>query len=132
MSRAQSFADALVRLEGDRDLDAFLAVFADEVLLVRPEQGGQERGADGARRFWQAYLDLFDGIGSTFHRLVDAEAVSELEWVSEGRLASGRPIRYAGVSLLEHDREGKVTRFATYYDTAAFTTPAATATGPGH
>ena len=29
MSRAQSFADALVRLEGDRDLDAFLAVFAD-------------------------------------------------------------------------------------------------------
>ncbi len=129
MSRAQQFADALTRLETDGDLDPFLAQFADEVELFRPELGGQEQGADGARRFWRAYLGQFDQVGSTFRRLADGAALSELEWLSEGRLMSGRPISYAGVSLLEHNSEGKVARFATYYDTAAFTTPSATVSG---
>ncbi len=123
MSRAREFADALQRLEQDRDLDAFLSRFADEVTLLRPEPGGQEQGRDGARRFWQAYLDQFETIGSTFGRLVDADRYAELEWVSEGRLRTGRDISYAGVSLLEHDDQGAVVRFATYYDTSAFTSP---------
>ena len=122
MSRAREFADALQRLEQDRDLDAFLSRFADDVTLLRPEPGGQEQGADGARRFWQAYLDQFETIASSFGRLVDAERYAELEWVSEGRLRTGRDIAYAGVSLLEHDDAGAVVRFATYYDTSAFTT----------
>jgi ketosteroid isomerase-like protein len=125
MTRAEDFAEALNRLERDRDLDAFLGQFADGAVLVRPESGSQETGVDGARRFWQTYLDQFEQVRSTFGRIVDAGAVSELEWVGDGRLASGRPVRYAGVSLLEHDSAGKVTRFATYYDTAAFTTPSA-------
>ena len=121
-SRAQDFADALQRLEQDRDLDAFVSRFADDPVLLRPEPGGQETGQDGARRFWQAYLDQFETIASTFGRVVDADRLGELEWVSEGRLRTGRDITYAGVSLLEHDDEGAVVRFATYYDTSAFTT----------
>lgn len=121
MGRASDFADALQRLEQDGDLDAFLARFADDAVLLRPEPGGQEQGRDGARRFWQAYLDQFETIASTFGRVVDAERYGELEWVSEGRLATGRDITYAGVSLLEHDDDGQVVRFATYYDTSAFT-----------
>lgn len=121
MSRAQEFADALQRLESDRDLDAFVSRFAGDVTLLRPELTGHEQGPDGARRFWQAYLDQFEQIGSTFGRLVDADRYSELEWVSEGRLRTGRDITYAGVSLLEHDDEGAVVRFATYYDTVPFT-----------
>ena len=127
MSRAQTFAEALQRLESDRDLDAFLERFADGARLVRPEPGSEEQGLEGARRFWQTYLDQFDEISSRFHRVVDAEALGELEWVSEGRLRTGRPVSYAGVSLLEHDGDGKVARFATYYDTAAFTAPQADA-----
>lgn len=120
---AQQFADALQRLEQDRDLDAFLERFAADVQLVRPEPGGSEDGPEGARRFWQAYLDQFSSIVSSFDRVVDAGALGELEWVSEGTLGTGRPITYAGVSLLEHDGDGLVRRFATYYDTAAFTHP---------
>ncbi len=123
MSRAQQFADALNRLESDRDLDAFLTQFADDVELLRPEPGGAEQGLEGARRFWSAYLAQFDEIASRFSRVVDAERLGELEWVSEGRLATGRPVSYAGVSLLEHDDGGKVRRFATYYDTVPFANP---------
>lgn len=123
MSAAREFADALQRLEADGDLDAFVGRFAEDVVLVRPEPGGQETGPDAARRFWQAYLDQFESIGSTFGRLVDAEPYAELEWVSEGRLRTGREITYAGVSLLEHDADGQIARFATYYDTVPFVEP---------
>ena len=121
MSRAQQFAVALQRLEQDRDLDAFLTRFSDDVRLMRPETGGHEQGGPGARQFWQAYLDQFDDIASTFSRLVDADSVGELEWTSTGQLRTGRDITYTGVSLLEHDGDGKVQRFVSYYDTAAFT-----------
>lgn len=128
MSRAQQFADALQTLERDEDLDAFLERFSPDVQLVRPEhvhseKGQQAQGIEGARAYWQAYLAQFSEIASTFSRVVDAEALGELEWVSRGTLSTGRQIEYAGVSLLEHDEDGKVTRFATYYDTAAFTSP---------
>ena len=127
MSRAQTFADALQRLESDRDLDAFLERFADGVRLVRPEPGNEEQGLDGARRYWQTYLDQFEEISSDFGRVVDADRYGELEWVSKGKLRTGRPVSYAGVSLLEHDDDDKVVRFATYYDTAAFVGPQADA-----
>ena len=123
MSAAQTFADALQELERTGDLDAFLEVFADDVQLLRPEPGNGEQGREGARRFWQLYLDQFQRIASEFSRVVDADRLGELEWISKGRLAAGRDIDYAGCSLLEHDDDGKVVRFATYYDTAAFTNP---------
>ena len=123
MSRAQEFADALQRLEQDGDLEPFLSQFSDDVRLLRPETGGQEQGADGARRFWQAYLDQFGDIASTFGRVEDAGRLGELEWTSTGHLKTGHDISYTGVSLLEHDDAGKVARFVSYYDTAAFLRP---------
>ena len=117
---AQTFADALQRLESGGDLDDFTALFAEGAELRRPEQDTAEHGRDGARRFWQTYLDQFEGIASSFSRVVDAGPLGELEWTSEGSLRTGRPITYAGCSLLEHDDDGLVVRFATYYDTAAF------------
>lgn len=120
MTTAREFADALQRLESDRDLDAFLEQFAEQVELVRPEPGNRTTGLDGARQFWQAYLDQFTSIASTFSRVVQDGRLGELEWVGEGTLRAGRDISYAGVSLLELDDQGEVRRFATYYDTGAF------------
>jgi hypothetical protein len=118
-NRTEQFADALHELESGGDLDAFVAVFADDVELYRPETQQRLRGTAGARSFWQQYLATFDEIGSDFSRVVDGE-VGVLEWTSTGRLAGGAPITYAGVSLLDFDDAGKVTRFATYFDTQAF------------
>lgn len=118
--RAQSFATALQDLEGTGDVAGFVsAVFSDDVELVRPETGQQERGAGGARQFWQQYVDQFQEIRSEFGRVVDGE-VAVLEWTSSGRLRAGADISYRGVSLLDFDSDGRVTRFATYYDTAPF------------
>ncbi len=118
-NRAQTFAEALQRFESDRDLEAFAQVFADDAELLRPEQRSGETGAPGVRAFWQQYLDQFGEIRSTFHRVVEAGELGELEWTSKGTLGSGKDVEYEGVSLLEFGPDGKVGRFATYYDTAA-------------
>lgn len=118
---AQSFADALQQLERDGDVAAFVQnTFSDDAELVRPETDQAERGADGATRFWQQYLDQFQQIRSEFNRVVPGP-VSVLEWTSSGHTRHGAEISYRGVSLLDIADNGRTKRFATYYDTAPFT-----------
>jgi ketosteroid isomerase-like protein len=118
-NRASAFAEALQTFEQDRDLDAFARVFAPDAELLRPEQRAGEQGEDGVRAFWQQYLDQFASIRSEFSRVVEAGQLGELEWTSKGSLGGGTEVEYEGVSLLEFDDQGRVSRFATYYDTAA-------------
>lgn len=118
--RAQAFADRLTTFETERDLDAFVpGAFAEDVVLLRPETGQELRGHDGARTFWQEYLGTFDAVRSTFSRVQDGE-VGVLEWTSEATLAGGSDVTYHGASLLDFGGDGRVTRFATYYDTRVF------------
>jgi ketosteroid isomerase-like protein len=117
--RAPAFAEALQTFEQDRDLDAFARVFAPDAELLRPEQRSGEQGEDGLRTFWQQYLDQFATIRSEFSRVAEAGPLGELEWTSKGSLGGGAEVEYEGVSLLEFGDDGRVTRFATYYDTAA-------------
>ena len=121
-NRASAFAQALQQFEQDRDLDTFTRVFAPDAQLLRPEQRGGEQGEDGVRTFWQQYLDQFATVRSEFSRVVEAGALGELEWTSRGSLGTspdGQDVEYEGVSLLEFGDDGRVRRFATYYDTAA-------------
>lgn len=118
-NRTENFADALHALEDGGDLDTFVAVFADDVELLRPETQQRLDGTSGARAFWEQYLATFDRVRSDFSRVVDGE-VGVLEWTSTGRLVGGSDITYTGVSLLDFDDAGRVTRFATYFDTQAF------------
>ena len=120
---AQRFADALQQLEHDRDVEAFVAqVFAGDPELYRRELAHKpvEKGRDGATRFWRQYLGQFDEIRSTFHRVVEGAQLGVLEWVGEGVLKGGHPVRYEGVSIIDVDDTGAVTRFATWYDTTPF------------
>jgi ketosteroid isomerase-like protein len=122
MDATQKFADALQRLEQDRSLDELLELFAEDAELHRPETGTVLHGREGARSFWQSYLEQFEAISSTFSRVHEAGELGELEWTSEGRLAGGEAVTYTGCSLLVLSSDGQVNRFATYYDTAPFVT----------
>ena len=122
--RAGRFADALQGLERGGDVgavDAFVsAVFADDAELSRPETDQQERGSAGAKAFWTQYLGQFEEVSSEFSRVVEEGSLGVLEWTSTGKVPGGAPISYRGVSLLDFDSDGRVSRFATYYDTAQF------------
>lgn len=114
---AQTFADALRRTEETRDPEPLVRLFADDAELHNLAFG--EAGRDGARSFWQTYLDQFDDIRSEFSHLIEQDGQSALVWTSKGALKGGRPITYRGVSIVEHDGD-RVHRFETVYDSAAF------------
>lgn len=119
--RSQRFADALQSFERGEQ-EPLLDQFADGAELRRPERKhGPGKSAD-APTFWQQYSAEFEEIATDFDRVVEEGDEGILEWRSTGRLAAGRDIEYAGVSLLTFDG-ATVSRFATYYDTAAFVDP---------
>ena len=119
----QLFEAALHRLDESGDPADILARFADGAELHRPELDTQT-GLTDAESFWSAYRTQFDELSTEFTHRTETDEHAALEWESKGRLSAGRDITYRGVSLLTLDPSGKVTRFATYYDTAAFLEPA--------
>lgn len=119
--RSQRFADALQSLEKGNS-DDMLAQFSEGAELQRPERKHGPGRATDAETFWQQYLAEFEQISTEFSRVVEVGDEGILEWRTTGRLTAGREIDYKGVSLLTFEGD-TVSRFATYYDTAAFVNP---------
>ena len=115
-STTQRFIDALQETERTRDPEKVSALFAPDAELHSYTR--DQRGSNAAV-FWKEYLDAFQSVQSRFTRVQDEGKAAVLEWESEGALPSGEPIRYEGVTLLEFDGD-RVSRFRTYYDSAAF------------
>lgn len=124
-ARAQKFSDALQHLDSSGEPDALLALFAEGAELQRPELDGTQGPTTDVAQFWKAYRDQFSQISTEFSVLREAEDIAVLEWTSTATLTAGRDLSYAGVSLLTFGEDDLVTRFSTYYDTAAFVRPAA-------
>lgn len=125
---ADTFAKTLQQIEESRDPEPLLRLFAAEAELRNLAIA--EAGQDGARRFWDIYLAQFERVRSEFSHMIESDGQAALVWTSEGTLKDGQPIRYRGVSILEHDGD-KVRRFETVYDSAAFVRPESTAAAGG-
>ncbi len=118
--RAQTFMSTLQETERTNDVGPLAALFAADADCGSIATRQPMTGADGVKRFWLEYLSAFKTVRSTFVHARGDGAAAALEWTSEGQLPSGTDIKYQGVSLLEFDVAGKVKRFRTYYDSAAF------------
>ena len=116
---AADFMERLQRIEATGDVGPLVEMFAAGATLAGIVDGRTHHGADGATKFWTEYLSGFQKIHSDFSHVSDGDSVAILEWTSRGTLKTGTPIEYRGCSLLEIDG-GKVGRFRTYYDSAAF------------
>jgi hypothetical protein len=121
--RAEKFAQALQQLDESGDPASLVEQFADGAELRRPELDKAHGPTSDAAAFWGTYRDQFSEISTEFSSLREADDLAVLEWTSRGTLATGREIEYAGVSLLTFGDDDGVSRFSTYYDTAAFVTP---------
>ncbi len=114
----QRFMQALQEAEQRKDPSPLVELYAEdsstENLALGPMQG-----REGAQEFWKKYLDVFQDVRSEFFSHSDDERTGVMEWVARGHLQSGRPIEYKGVSIIEVE-DGKVKKFRTYYDSAAF------------
>jgi ketosteroid isomerase-like protein len=114
----QRFMQALQEAEQRKDPTPLVELYAEDSTTHNLAIGPFE-GREGAREFWQKYLDVFQEIRSEFYGQADDERTGVMEWIARGALASGHPIEYRGVSVIEVE-DGLVTKFRTYYDSAAF------------
>jgi hypothetical protein len=119
MENASRFVHALQQLEETRNIDDSMLGLFDEGcevsnVAVRPLSGRQ-----GARRFWHDYLSTFSEVHTRFTRQFETDGKCYLEWISEGVLPNGHPIKYEGITVLEWDGD-HIRRFKAYHDSAAF------------
>lgn len=113
----RAFIDALTRLEQSGDADAIAGFFAEGADVSDPMVKHSAEGEPGARAFWTRYREAFDEIRSEFRNVVEDGNVAMLEWTSEGS-SDGAPVRYGGVSVLEHGRDG-IRAFRASFNAAA-------------
>jgi ketosteroid isomerase-like protein len=121
----QRFIDALHKIEESGDVQALAELFAEDAELRRLAQTHPEKGPGGVQQFWKEYVSTFNRIHSDFTHITEQDGRAVLEWVSEGEMNNGEPVRYAGVSVIE-TQDGKVHHFRTYYDSAVFLEEGAT------
>lgn len=117
----RKFMDALQEAERTGESSRLVALFEEHAKLSKLARPDAQRGAVA---FWGEYLSAFEEIRSTFTDVAEEGNLAVLEWTSQVRLPHGRYADYAGVSVLRW-RDGKVSDFRTYYDTAAFVSPTA-------
>ena len=114
---AAEFVDALRKVEDAGEVDAMVAMYADDATVGNVAERRTHHGPDGAREFWSAYVTSFTRVRSEFRLIVESERAIVLEWTSDVRTAAGAEARYDGVSVVEtHD--GRIVRFAAYFDPA--------------
>jgi ketosteroid isomerase-like protein len=115
---AESFKEALWKVEKDRDLEPMIQVLSEDCEVGNVAIPQTFQGHDGAREFWTSYRKTFDDMESTFRNVfADGEGHAALEWETEGT-SDGDPVSYAGVSILEIEGD-KVKRFMAYFDSSA-------------
>lgn len=120
-AKADTFIQALYRLESDREVEPIASLFAPDADVSNPLVKHAGEGEGGAAAFWTSYRSAFETVHSEFRNIVEDDRASLLEWVSQGTSKSG-PFRYGGVSVVEWGN-GKVTAFRTYFDPAQVLPP---------
>jgi ketosteroid isomerase-like protein len=116
---ASRFMHTLQNIEATGDVNPLVALFSEDAELMNLAMHEPLTGKNGAHRFWEKYLSVFEQIHSEFNHVVESNGTIVLEWISKGTLSTSEEITYRGVSVLELNHE-QVHRFRTYYDSAAF------------
>jgi hypothetical protein len=105
-------------------IDRIVDMFADDAELTNPiiERDGSGRaGRDQIADFWREYGATFKNIHSEFFDITASDHSAGLFWRSTGSDATGQPLEYEGVSLLELDDRGKIRRFKGFFDSRQVT-----------
>ena len=115
---AGRFIAALGQLEAERDVDALVALYADDAETGNVNAPEGFSGPDGARTFWTEYRGTFGEMRSEFRNTIEADGRVALEWTTTGTSVDGEPVEYSGVSIIEVQGD-KIARFRAYFDPRA-------------
>lgn len=104
--------DALV----ERDIQKYLSLLAEDVVLEDASASNPIRGRDSARHFIGGLLGAFSELKFTERTALLLGGRVALRFTLEFKTAAGKPGSFAGVNVFEFDEAGKITRLANFYD----------------
>lgn len=111
----ETAVDRYVSALRSKDLDAWLATFADEAKLVDPVPSEPHIGKEGLAAFWRSVTDLANAIDlevGALHVCGDEAAMSFKMTLTS---ASGRAT-VAGIQTFNFDPEGKIVLSKSYWE----------------
>lgn len=100
------------------DVDAWLAVFAENAVAHDPVGAPPHRGRDGLTAFLSGILQRFETFGLTEDDVFQAPFSAAVKWTGRGRGRNGRPVEFHGIDVFEFDPEGKISSLDAYWDAA--------------
>lgn len=110
----EAYRNALQSLETDGTVDWIVSLFEGTATLSSPRSATPEQGADGARRFWNAYRAAFPTVTTSVDGVTEAPGVATLQWTSRG-MVDGHDVTWKGITVLEH-ANNRITRLLQLYD----------------
>jgi ketosteroid isomerase-like protein len=82
---AERFAEALRRLEEDRDVEALVAIHTEDCDVGNVAVSETFSGHEGLREFWTGYRKTFGEMKSEFRNIfADDAGRAALEWTTQG------------------------------------------------
>jgi hypothetical protein len=115
MEITRRFMAALIALEREWNVDDIVSLFNEHCDIGNVVSPNVFVGRDGAREFWTTYRAWFGEVESSFHKVIDNDNHSAIEWSSRGTSATGQLVTYEGVSILEFEN-GRISRFRAYFN----------------
>ena len=116
---AQAFIAALHALEETKDPAPLAALYTENAVVENVLAPDKFHGPAGAHRFWTEYRGTFGEARSEFRNVIETADRAALEWTTSGTGFDGGAFVYSGVTLLEMDAAGHVTRSCAYFNPSA-------------
>jgi len=109
------FLSGLRTLEESKDTGPLAKLYSEDAAIGNVIAPDQFHGPQGAEKFWKEYRSIFETAKSEFRNIIIGSERAALEWTTEGTSLDGKPLHYAGVTLLEMEG-GKITRSCAYFN----------------
>ena len=114
---ARRWAETWQRAWPASDAEAIAALYADETAYRALAFREPDRGLAGVRRYLVENFDAETGVECRFGDPIAADGRAAVEWWASW-IENGRPLTYAGTTVLRFDDDGKVVDQRDYWNEA--------------
>jgi steroid delta-isomerase len=101
-----------------QNLDALLAVFAQDAISVDPVGSPPLDGQQQIRQFFEGLFSLIDALQFTVNQVYGVGPDQAILWSLRGKGKNGQEFSADGIDVLHFDAAGKIQALAAYWDAA--------------
>jgi steroid delta-isomerase len=111
----QTAVDGYFATVGAEDTDAFVELFAEDVVFQDPVGTPTLTGPEGVRKFHIRLQKSWQSLEMTPRATFPRGGRAAVYWTAEGLSGTGKAIRFAGVDVFEVDDAGRIRRVEGYW-----------------